>query len=183
MKKIVGAILILLVLTAGCAVFLACDVESDRQKPTKIEEGMSADDIFDLLDRSFSYTIVAGDEFYRFVKGKGYSILEEGVFDGLLASGNVGYRYHKEPMQMIETTEVALDDAFYKEIDDKYDHYVQLLRDSFENMQSRDPVKFETADGGYRAIIKVIMNRGEGDYSVITCEICNVNCTELVFPD
>ena len=183
MKSIFVLFLIIAVLTAGCAVFLACDAEPDRQKPTRIEEGMSAEDIFDLLDRSFSYTIVAGDEFYRFVKGKGYSKLEEGVFDGLLASGNVGYRYHKEPMEMVETTEVALNDAFFKEIDDMYDHYVQLLRESFENMQSKDPVAFETMDDGYRAIIKIIMNKGEGNFSVITCEICNVNCTELIFPD
>lgn len=183
MKKIVGAILILLILAVGCAVFLACDASSDAPAPIRLQEGMSAEEIFDMLDRAYSYTIKAGDEDYRFTRDKGYTKLEEGVYDALVLENGKGVRYHKEPQKLVEKSEVTVDTAFYDEINDAYEHYVQLLRESFEGMQSREPVKFELGANGYKATIKLILKKGEGDLTVFTCEISNLNCTELFFPD
>ena len=180
MKKIVGAILILLVLAVGCAAFLACDRVDDNIRPVELYEGMSAEDIFDLLEKSFSYSIVVGDEDYRFIRGRGYTKLEEGVFDGLVADGGVVYRMTDR--DGVKVTTKKLDDDFYAEVDDVYDHYVKLLRESFENMVSKEPVEFKTNGNGCSAVIKIILRRNSGLFSIITCEIGNINRTSFFFP-
>ena len=84
MKKFFVLFLIAAVLTTGCVVFSACSASDTPPLPMSLRDGMSVEDVFDLLDRSFSYSIVVGDEDYRFIRGKGYTKFEEGVFDALV---------------------------------------------------------------------------------------------------
>ena len=181
MKRIFVLFFIFVFCAVGCVAFLACDAKDDTPAPIRLQEGMRAEEIFDMLDRAYSYTIVAGDEDYRFSRSVGYTKLEEGVYDALFVDNGEGYRMTTRDGLKVE--KVPVDTNFYNEINDVYDHYVQLLRDSFENMTSREPVKFDLGANGYKATIKIIMKKGEGDLSVFTCEISNLNCTELFFPD
>lgn len=183
MKKFVGVILILLLVAVGCIAFGACDVEGENVKPMRLYDGMRTEEIFDVLERVNSYTIKAGDEDYRFTRDRGYTKLEEGIYDALVLENGKGVRYHKEPNGIVQKSEVAVDEEFYDEINDVYDRYIELLRDSFEDMESRDPAKFELGANGYKATIKLIVKKGEGDLVVFTCEISNLNSTELFFPD
>ena len=181
MKRFLCVFVILLFCAASCVAFLACDAESERALPVTLREGMRAEEIFDLLERAFSYTIIIGEEDYRFVRGKGYTKLEEGVFDGLLEEGGQVFRMSTKDGAKVQ--QEPLNENFYREVDKVYEDYIKLLKESFENMTSRDPVEFSLGAGGYKATIKIIMRKSQGEFSVITCEISNVNSTVLFFPD
>ncbi|MBO4381173.1 MAG: hypothetical protein J5815_03355 [Clostridia bacterium] len=174
--------LIVVLLAVGCTAFLACHKESAHD-PMKLYEGIGAEDLFELLEKSDSYSILVDGEEYHFVKGRGYTKLENGVFDGIYAGDGMGYRYHKEPAEVVEKEVVTLSEEFYDEIDDEYYKYVALLQTSFENMPSKEPVEFKTDEKGDRATIKIIVRRDGGSFSIIACEISGINSTELHFPD
>ena len=190
MKKILLIFMILLFCAVGCIAFLACDSGAESPKPLRLEQWMDGEDVFDLLEKSFGFAIIlkrsatVADEYYRFVRGVGYTKFEEGVYDGVVIDEkeNKTYRLH-EYRDDRRVTKEPLKADIYDEIDEVYFHYVKLLRDSFENMRPQRPVEFEVTDDGYMAIIKMLMPNGTGDYSVITCEISNVNNTKLFFPE
>lgn len=175
--------LIVVLLAVACTAFWACHKEESSHKPVKLYDGIGAEDLFELLEESYSYSILVDGEEYHFVKGKGYTKLEEGVFDGMYAGDGAGYRYHKEPMEMVEKQTVELDEAFYNEIDEEYYKYVLRLKESFENMPSKEPIEFKTSDKGDKVIVKIIVRRDGGSFSIIACEISGINSTELSFPD
>ena len=180
MKRFICVFIILLFCAASCSVLFACDADKSNE-PVMLKDGMRAEDIFDLLERAFSYTIKVDGEDYRFIRGKGYTKFEDGVFDGLVAEDGTVFRMTTKDGAKV-TTE-PLNDEFYAEVDAAYEKYVRLLRDSFARMTSTEPVEFALGEKGYKASIRMILVKGAGEYSVVSCEISNVNSTVLFFPD
>ena len=84
---------------------------------------------------------------------------------------------------MVEKQTEELDEALYNEIDEEYYKYVLRLKESFENMPSKEPIEFKTSDKGDKVIVKIIVRRDGGSFSIIACEISGINSTELSFPD
>ena len=180
MKRIFVLFLILSVCAILCVALLACDAERTND-PVMLKDGMRAEDIFDLLDRAFSYTINVDGEDYRFIRGKGYTKFEEGIFDGLVAEDGKAFRMTTKDGAKV-TTE-PLNEDFYAEVDEIYEKYVNLLRESFARMSSTEPVEFVLGERGYKASIHMILSKRAGEYSVVSCEISNINSTVLFFPD
>ncbi|MBO4554864.1 MAG: hypothetical protein J5713_03690 [Clostridia bacterium] len=177
MKKVLLAFVILLFCAMICIAVCACD-NTEAPKPIYLRDGMSAEDLFDVLRRANSFTLTIGEEDYRFVRGQGYTKFEEGVFDAIVCEG--GYVYRMSDRDGVKVTKEPFTHDFYDEVDEIYFSYVERLQNSIEEMPLKSVEVRDSFDGN-RAIIKIIRKDNEGTFSVIVCEIKDVNATSLYF--
>ena len=179
MKKVLLSVVILLFCAVCCIALLACS-EQEPPTPIYLREGMTVSELLDVLNAAYSFTLRISDEDYRFVRGRGYTKYEEGVFDGLVCED--GYVYRMSDANGVLVTKEPLTPAFYDEVDEIYFSYVKRLQDSLDDIPSKT-VEFKDGFGGNSAIIKIIRKDDEGSFTVIVCEIKDVNTTELMFTE
>lgn len=181
MKRIIPLILILIILMAGLS---GCGDEEEAD--FELKDDMSAEDFFEMLERADSFSVSVGDNDYRFVKGKGYSVFESAdgggkTYEGFFKEGNLLYMISASPEGGLQRKYREIKEKDLEKILETYLTYVAYVRNSYGTV-TKDGEEIAVEIKNNEALVKTIYRPYEGYLEIKQCRVYGINNSEIYIP-
>jgi len=171
-------------------IFVGCNGVSSEEN-YEMTEDMNAEDLFDMISKADSFSVDVGDSQYqyKFVKGVGYSILEDydnggetsRVYELFMISDGIRYTIYTDgKTTTIKKRNVIEKD--YQDVIDKYNEYVDYVKGTYASTTAGAEMTIAIDTSEQTANVKTIYGKGTGLLEIKQCKLYGINKTEVYVP-